>query len=195
MIQGIARACCVLGHRVRYETSATLINYADLRRRVDMEEVLAWMNWQAQERKGESLQSRCPFCNAANPPTAMNSTNGRSFVVNTTRKLFKCFRCHEGGNVLDLWTRYRKTDLNTAANELLRLLIDQPKPKSSNSQSQPLSHKSSNHSASQTAKVAQFQIGNDKKQDKGAVLIHVQLATIRFIALFFNVMQVFKQGT
>jgi len=47
--------------------------------------------------------------------------------VNTTRKLFKCFRCDEGGNVLDLWTRYRKTDLNTAANELLKLLIDQPK--------------------------------------------------------------------
>ena len=109
-----------------------LVDYADLRRRLNIVDVLAWMNWEALERNGESLRGPCPFCDAAKSPTAINSIKGRSFVVNTTRKLFKCFRCDEGGNVLDLWTRYRKTDLNTAANELLKLLIDQPKPKSSN---------------------------------------------------------------
>jgi len=34
-------------------------------------------------------------------------------------------------------SRYRKTDLNTAANELLKLIVDQLKPKSSNCQTQP----------------------------------------------------------
>lgn len=108
------------------------VDYAELRQRLEIVDVLAWMNWEAQERNNESLRGRCPFCDATNPSTAINSANSRSFVVNTTRKLFKCFRCHEGGNVLDLWTRYRKTDLNTAANELTRLSIDHPKPNSSN---------------------------------------------------------------
>ena len=105
------------------------VDYADLRRRLNIVAVLAWMNWEALEGNGESIRGPCPFCDAAKSPTATTPSTGRSFVVNTTRKLFKCFRCHEGGNVLDLWTRYRKTDLNTAANELLKLLVDQPKPK------------------------------------------------------------------
>ena len=113
------------------------IDYADLRRRLKIVDVLAWMNWEALEGNGDSLRGPCPFCDATKSLTAIKSIKGRIFVVNTVRKLFKCFRCHEGGNVLDLWTRYRKTELNTADNELQKLLIDQPKPKSSNSQSQP----------------------------------------------------------
>ena len=110
------------------------VDYADLRRRLIMVDVLAWMNWQAIEQKGESLRGRCPFCEAANSPAEINSKKGRRLVVNTTRKLFKCFRCDEGGNVLDLWSLYRKTDLNTAANELDKHLSHPPNPKSSNRQ-------------------------------------------------------------
>jgi hypothetical protein len=113
------------------------VDYAELRRRLDIVDVLAWMKWEAQERNNESLRGRCPFCEATNSPTATSSTKSRSFVVNTTRKLFQCFRCRKGGNVLDLWTLYRNTDTNTAANELLKLSSDHPMPNSSNHKSQP----------------------------------------------------------
>ena len=96
-----------------------------------MEEVLAWMQWHANERRGEHLRGRCPFCGPVDNP------NGRSFVVHVGRKLFKCFRCNRGGNVLDLWSRYRKMELNVAAIELCQLLHDHPNRKSSNQESQP----------------------------------------------------------
>jgi DNA primase len=113
------------------------VDYAELRRRLDIVDVLAWMKWEAQERNNESLRGRCPFCEATNSPTATSSTKSRSFVVNKVRKLFQCFRCRKGGNVLDLWTLYRKTDTNTAASELLKLSSDHSMPNSSNQQSQP----------------------------------------------------------
>ena len=108
------------------------IDYAELGRRLEIVDVLAWMHWEAQERNDKSLRGRCPFCEATNSPTALNSTKGRSFVVDISRKLFWCFRCREGGNVLDLWTRYRQTDLKTAASELIKLIADHPEPNSTN---------------------------------------------------------------
>ena len=107
------------------------VDYRELRHRLEMEEVLTWMQWHANERRGEYLRGRCPFCGPVDTP------NGRSFVVHVGRKLFKCFRCNLGGNVLDLWSRYRKMELNVAAIELCKLLHDHPNWKSSNQESQP----------------------------------------------------------
>jgi DNA primase len=107
------------------------VDYRELRRRLDMEEVLAWMAWQANNRRGEYLRGRCPLCGAAGSP------RDRSFVVHIGRKLFKCFHCDQGGDVINLWSAYRKTNLNAAAIELRNLLRAQPNPKSGNQESQP----------------------------------------------------------
>ncbi|MCY2980077.1 MAG: CHC2 zinc finger domain-containing protein [Pirellula staleyi] len=113
------------------------IDYRELRRRLKVEEVLAWMDWHANERRGDYLRGSCPFCRAKLLRTA-KSCQGREFAVHRHRKLFHCFRCKQGGNLLDLWSRYYEIDLKTAANELSQHLIDQPHLRSSNSESQPL---------------------------------------------------------
>jgi DNA primase len=104
------------------------IDYRELRRRLDMHDVLAWMKWQANTRRGEYLRGSCPFCSAVRCP------RDRYFVVHVARQLFNCLRCKQGGDVLELWAKYRKTNLNAAATELYNLLPDHPK--SSNQQSQ-----------------------------------------------------------
>ncbi len=88
------------------------VDYSELRRRLDMEEVLSWMDWRANVRKGEYLRGSCPLCGESKSPRA------RNFVVHISRKLFKCFRCNAGGDVLVLWSKHRKTKLIEAANEL-----------------------------------------------------------------------------
>jgi DNA primase len=88
------------------------VDYGELRRRLDMEEVLAWMDWRANSRKGEYLRGSCPLCGESKSPRA------RNFVVHINRKIFKCFGCDEGGDVLVLWSKYHKIEENQAANEL-----------------------------------------------------------------------------
>ena len=107
------------------------VDYSELRRQLDMEVVLTWMDWRANERRGEYLRGSCPLCGESKSPRA------RNFVVQLSRKLFKCFGCDQGGDVLVLWSKYRKKELNAAANELSDLLRTQPNPKSSNQESQP----------------------------------------------------------
>ena len=88
------------------------VDYRELRRQLDMEVVMAWMEWRANERKGEYLRGSCPLCGEGKSPRA------RNFVVHISRKLFKCFGCDEGGDVLVLWSKYHKIEENEAANEL-----------------------------------------------------------------------------
>jgi len=112
------------------------IDYLELRRRLDVEEVLARMAWQANERRGAYLRGSCPLCGDANSPLTTQSRQGREFAVHRHRKLFHCFRCNQGGDILDLWSRYYKLDLKTAASELSQHLFDQPHLRSSNPESQ-----------------------------------------------------------
>ena len=71
-----------------------------------------WSDWRANARKGEYLRGSCPLCGEGKSPRA------RNFVVHISRKLFKCFGCDEGGDVLVLWSKYHKIEENEAANEL-----------------------------------------------------------------------------
>jgi DNA primase len=104
------------------------IDYRELRDRLDVLDVLAWLNWRIAHERGDYLRGICPFCGSA------ESSRGKEFVVHRVRKLYHCFRCKQGGNILDLWSRYHKIDLNTAAKELNDLSNRQTNRKSSNSQ-------------------------------------------------------------
>ena len=105
------------------------VDYRELRHLLKTEDVLSWMQWKATEQRGETLRGNCPFCDT------VESSQGREFVVHRVRKLYHCFRCKQGGNILELWSRYNKIDLNTAANELSKHLCAPPTSKSSNSES------------------------------------------------------------
>ena len=107
------------------------IDYRDLCHRLDIIEVLAWMDWHANAQRGEFLRGNCPLCGKA------ESRQGREFSVHRPRKLFYCFRCKQGGNLLDLWSRYHQVDLTTAAHELNKILRDPPTSRSSNPESPP----------------------------------------------------------
>ena len=51
-----------------------------------------------------------------------NATSGRKFSANLKRQVFRCFdpACGVQGNVLDLWTAYKKLDLYAAAADLAK---------------------------------------------------------------------------
>jgi DNA primase len=106
------------------------VDYRKLCEKLDIIEVLSWMDWHATVHRGDYLRGSCPLCSTSGPQ------EGREFSVHWRRKLFRCFRCKEGGNILDLWSRYYKTDLLTAANQLSEHLRCQSNVTSSNSQSQ-----------------------------------------------------------
>ena len=106
------------------------INYRQLREAVRIEELLRWMSWEAASQVGDQLRGPCPLCNATSvdTPSPPASSDSRSFSVNTRRNIYRCFRCHSGGNVLDLWSAYRKLPLYAAAQELQGRLTENKQP-------------------------------------------------------------------
>lgn len=107
------------------------IDYRELRQQLEIEAVLTWMGWRANTRRAPYLRGSCPFCGEP------EQIDARNFVVHTSRHIFKCFRCGEGGDILDLWKAYRGASLNAAANELHCMVHQQAKSKSRNPQSHP----------------------------------------------------------
>ena len=112
------------------------IDYRELRRLLKLEDVLAQMDWRPNQRRGEYLRGSCPLCSTS-ACSPVESTSDRHFVVHLGRQRFKCFSCQHCGDILDLWSAYRQTNLNSAANELLSLHRQPLYPKSSNHQSEP----------------------------------------------------------
>ncbi len=100
------------------------MNYRHLRERLQIEEVLRWISWEASSHSGDQLRGRCLFCESSD--TA--SPGARSFSVNTRRNIYHCFRCQAGGNTIDLWRNYHRLPLYTAAKELQSRLDQNTQP-------------------------------------------------------------------
>lgn len=107
------------------------IDYARLRGRLRIVELLSRMGWHATEVRGEQLRGPCPFCaqghrakEVADRPSAAPTCPGtrslpRIFSVHRMKNLYRCFRCGAAGNALELWSTYRGLSLYAAAVELL----------------------------------------------------------------------------
>jgi len=103
------------------------INYRQLREAVRIEEVLSWMSWEASSRTGDQLRGSCPLCAAL--PAATESRDAiRTFSVNASRNIYRCFRCSSSGNALDLWSSYRKLSIDAAAQEIQSRLSQNKQP-------------------------------------------------------------------
>jgi DNA primase len=88
-----------------------LIDYRALRHQIPMERVLELIGYHPTSRRGHQLRGACPL-------HAPELPNPRSFSVNLTRGLFRCFECGAQGNQLDLWVRFRRLPIHTAALDL-----------------------------------------------------------------------------
>ena len=70
------------------------INYAALRARITMEQVLELLDFRPLRRTGSRVRGRCPFGCGDSP---------RDFVANLAVRRYRCFGCQRRGNQLELW--------------------------------------------------------------------------------------------
>ena len=94
------------------------IDYATLRARITMEEVLELVSFRPLKRKGCRVRGRCPF-GCGNSP--------RDFVANLALRRYHCFGCRRRGNHLELWAAMQDPPFHEAVLNLCqRLNIDPP---------------------------------------------------------------------
>ena len=94
------------------------IDYAALRDRITMEEVLELVGFHPLRRVGNRVRGRCPFGCGDSP---------RDFVANLDVRRYRCFGCGRRGNQLELWATIQRQSFHPAALHLCqRLNIDPP---------------------------------------------------------------------
>lgn len=115
-------ACVVAGEHAGTTAEATgpaakRIDFAALRDQVCMEQVLEALGLRLGLRGGRNSQYRgaCPL-HGEDP-----DGRKRSFSVNLTKGVFRCFHadCGAAGNVLDLWSAVKKLPLPEAASDMI----------------------------------------------------------------------------
>ena len=96
------------------------IDFAEVRARVSIRQVLELVGFQATEQTGDQLRGPCPIHGSTSP-------GSRSFSANLTHNSFRCFKCGAQGNQLDLWIAISKLPIHKAAADLCeRLGIEPP---------------------------------------------------------------------
>lgn len=99
------------------------IDYAALRALVPISAVLQLLEFRPSARLGKQLRGPCPIHGASSPLS-------RSFSVNLSRNVFRCFsgKCRAQGNQLDLWALTQNLPLHAASILLAeRLGIEVPR--------------------------------------------------------------------
>ena len=89
------------------------IDYAALRDRITMEEVLELVGFHPVRRVGNRVRGRCPFGCGDSP---------RDFVANLDVRRYRCFGCGRRGNQLELWATIQGQSFHPAALHLCQRL-------------------------------------------------------------------------
>lgn len=96
------------------------IDFTALRLTVSMAQVLDLLQFHPVSRSGDELRGPCPVHESSSPTS-------RSFSADLRKNAWRCFRCHAGGNQLDLWAQSQKLSLHAAALDLCeRLAVPVP---------------------------------------------------------------------
>jgi DNA primase len=98
------------------------LDYAAIRRQIPIRRVLELLNWEPTVHRGGYCRGPCPFCRSSPGRTSGRPRQEHSLSVETQRNLFHCFRCHSGGNQLDLWAAATGQPLYAATLDLCRRL-------------------------------------------------------------------------
>ena len=94
------------------------LDYAALRARITMEQVLELLDFRPVRRSGSRLRGACLFQCGGAP---------RDFVADLACRRYRCFHCHRAGNQLELWADIHNQPLYPATRVLCqRLNIDPP---------------------------------------------------------------------
>jgi DNA primase len=91
------------------------IDYAELRRRLTLGQVLELLHFVPSARTAGQVRGPCPVHGSQAP-------RSRSFAAHLARHCWQCFRCGAHGNALDLWAAATKLPLYEAALDLCRRL-------------------------------------------------------------------------
>jgi len=87
------------------------VDYRQLRRQVNMPQVLGLIGFRAVRRRGSQLRGPCPICGSPD-----------AFSAHVSRQIYHCFACRSHGNALDLWAAVRGKSLYYAAMDLCRTI-------------------------------------------------------------------------
>lgn len=102
------------------------LDYAAIRRQIPIRRVLELLNWEPAARRGARWRGPCPFCRSSPGRRSGRPRQAHSFCVEGQRNLFHCFRCHGGGNQLDLWAAATGQPLYAATLDLCHRLSVTP---------------------------------------------------------------------
>jgi len=91
------------------------IDYQALRKRIEIRAVLDLIGFKPTSKSRQQWRGPCPLHGS-------QATWSRTLSVNIPRGLFRCFKCHAGGNVLDLWSQYTGMGLYDATLDLCEKL-------------------------------------------------------------------------
>jgi DNA primase len=91
------------------------IDFAELRRRLRLGQVLELLGFEAVARWGAQVRGPCPVHGSTR-------RRSRAFSAHLEKHMWHCFRCGAGGNALDLWLAVTKQPVYAGALELCRRL-------------------------------------------------------------------------
>ena len=93
------------------------IDYRELKQQIRLMDLLTKIGWKSTRGRGEQLRGPCllPRCHEKSPG---RTADDAAFSVNTSKNIYRCFRCGSAGNALDFWQSYRAATLHQAAAEL-----------------------------------------------------------------------------
>lgn len=90
-----------------------MIDFRMLNQALPVREVLDLLGLRYASIQGRHWRGKCPFHQSA-------SVVSRSLMVDLYAAKFFCHKCHEFGDILDLWSRVKGVTLVAAAQELQR---------------------------------------------------------------------------
>lgn len=91
-----------------------LLDYAAIRARISIGDVLALLNYRPRRTQATQCRGHCPLHQHAQPQDGQSTC----FSVDLQRNLFQCFGCGARGNQLDLWRLHTRLPLYQATLKL-----------------------------------------------------------------------------
>ncbi len=97
-----------------------MIDFSELKKQIDMLDVLSALDWQPQYTIADEHRGYCPICEAGKSGRQQKRKYG--FGANVAKQVFHCKRCGSRGNAFDLYHQARCLPIFKAAIELCERL-------------------------------------------------------------------------